>query len=289
MDAVWRIREGRFDLVLLDYQLPEIDGLAAARLIHDFMGEAARPRLVALTATPDSVIGRELLVGRAFDGVVAKSPDLPALLATVSIHLRSALNGAARQAAESDLLMKEWSEFDTAPERPAASQGRVATRVLVIEDDEVQQAVLKSALEAQGYDVATASDGLSGVRMMRGEGYDLALIDYELPEIDGLATAKLIGDLLSDAARPRLVALTATPERLAGQVVHRMFDEVVGKQEGLAAVLTTVAQQLQSAPDRAVRCAAGALAQPAARRQLQGEGSGWGRFEIRGHLTVVQN
>lgn len=37
-DAIRRIRESRFDLVLLDYRLAEIDGLATARLIHDLMG-----------------------------------------------------------------------------------------------------------------------------------------------------------------------------------------------------------------------------------------------------------
>lgn len=259
LDAVWRIREGRFDVVLMDYQLPEIDGLATARLIHDLMGETARPRLVALTAMPDDVIGRELLAERAFDEVVTKPVDLLKLLATVTRHLWSAPKEKARKAAELDLFMKEWEEFDVAPERPEPAQGRPAAlaRVLVVEDDEVQQLVVRAALEHEGYDVEIASDGLSAVRMMRQKGYDLALIDYELPEIDGLATARLIGDLLSEAARPRLVALTAKPDVLLGRAVpFRVFDEVVGKLDGLTAVIAAVHRQLRSAPDRAGRCAA---------------------------------
>ena len=246
LDAVWRIREGRFDLVLLDYQLPEIDGVATARLIHDLMGETARPRLVALTATPDSVIGRELLAEQAFDEIVSKSPDLPALLATVGRHLRSAPDRTVRQAAEFHLLMEELEQFDMALVRPEATPGRAAAlaRVLVVEDDEVQRSVLQAALEAQGYDVEAAPDGLSGVRKMRAGGYDVALIDYELPEIDGLATARLIAETLSEAVRPRLVALTAAPERLASRMVpHRVFDAVVDKLEGLPAVLAVVGCQ----------------------------------------------
>ena len=259
LDAVWRIREGRFDVVLMDYRLPEIDGLATARLIHDLMGETARPRLVALTAMPDDVNGRELLAGQAFDEVVAKPVDLPELLAIVTRHLRSAPNGTARKAAELELFLKDWDELDAAPKRPEPAQGRPAAlaRVLVVEDDEMQRLVLRATLERQGYDVETASDGLSAVRMMREEGYDLALIDYELPEIDGLATARLIGDLLSETARPRLVALTATPERLLSRAVpFRMFDEVVGKLDGLPAVVAAINRQLRSAPDRVVQCAA---------------------------------
>lgn len=247
LDAVWRIREGRFDLVLLDYQLPEIDGLATARLIGDLMGRAARPCLIALTATPDSVIGRELLAERAFDEVVSKTVDLSKLLAIIDRHLRAAPDCTVRQAAEFDVLLQEWAGYDTPLGRPKAEPGRTST-VLVVEDNEAQRSVLKAALETQGYAVDTAPDGLSGMRKLRAEGYDLALIDYELPEIDGLTTARLIGEFLNQAVRPRLVALTATPERLAARVVpHRIFDEVVSKLDGLPAVLATVASQLRSA------------------------------------------
>ena len=192
--------------------------------------------------------------------------DLPELLATVNRHLWHAPNEKFRKAAEFDLFMKEWEEFDAAPERPKPAQGQLAAlaRVLVVEDDPVQQLVLKAALKQQGYDVETVSDGLSAVRMACKEGYDLALIDYELPEIDGLATARLIGDLLSEAVRPRLIALTAKPERLLARAVpFRMFDEIVGKLEGLPAVIAAISRQLRSAPNRATRCAAQGTVQQA--------------------------
>ena len=247
LSAVWKIREGQYDLVLLDYQLPEMDGLATARLVNDLMGEAARPRLVALTAMPDIVIGRELLAGKAFDGVVAKSADLPELLATVTHYLRSAPASAARRASESNLLLQDWAAYETAPGRPETRHGRTApTRILVVEDDEMQGSLLKAALQAEGYDVETAPDGLSAVRKMRESGFDLALIDYDLPEMDGLAAAKLIGDLMGESTRPRLVALTASPDRLSSRAArsHRVFEQVVSKLEGLPAVLAIVKRNL---------------------------------------------
>jgi len=45
------IRGGCFDLVLVDFQLPEFDGLAVAMMVHNLMGQAARPRMIAFTAT----------------------------------------------------------------------------------------------------------------------------------------------------------------------------------------------------------------------------------------------
>jgi DNA-binding response OmpR family regulator len=88
--AVPKILNGGYDLVLLDYQLPDIDGLAVAKLVRELMGEAARPRLIALTALTDIVISRELVSGKAFDNVVGKSVDVPELLAIVTRFLRSA-------------------------------------------------------------------------------------------------------------------------------------------------------------------------------------------------------
>jgi CheY-like chemotaxis protein len=89
-DAVSKILTGGYDLVLLDYLLPVMDGMTIARLIRDAMGEAARPRLIALTALPDIVIGRELISGKAFDGVLGKAVDVPHLLAIVTRYLRGA-------------------------------------------------------------------------------------------------------------------------------------------------------------------------------------------------------
>lgn len=242
MDAIWKIREGRYDLVLLDYQLPEIDGMATARLVEDFFGAAGRPRLIALTATPDRVTNRELMTGRAFDGVIAKTAPLSDMLATIADQLRQGASRVERQAAEMDLLVKEWADFDAGPERP---QGDDKPRVLVVEDDEIQCAVLSAALLEQGYDVDAATDGLSALRKIRQTGFDAVLIDHELPEIDGLAAAKVMGELFSEVARPRLIALTAAPDRLQQLgSAPAAFDAVLGKMEGLSHVLATVRSQL---------------------------------------------
>lgn len=253
LSAVWRIREGSYDLVLLDYQLPEMDGLATANLVRDLMGQAARPCLIALTALPDCVLGRELLAGRAFDGVIGKSISVPELLATVTRYLRSAPSGAARRQAEIDLTMKEWGEFETMPDqRVPGRRDNAPARILVVEDDDMQRSVVKAALDAEEYDVETAFDGLSAVRKIRFGSYDLALIDYELPEIDGLATAKLISTLVAIAVRPRLVGLTSAPDMLTIRAVQsdRVFDHILGKQEGLPAMLASVKHQLQPRPER---------------------------------------
>ena len=248
LDAVWRIRSGSYDLVLIDYLLPEIDGLATARLIIDLMGDAARPRMIALTARPDTVHDRESSSGNAFDDVITKSGNIPALLATVDQQMQSVPNRVARREAEAELLLKEWTEFESSPPR-AKDAGPKRARILIVEDDPLQQTVLKSALARFGYDVQVTSNGLDAVRKIRGGGIDLVLVDYQTPEIDGLATARLVGDLLSEDERPRLIALTATPQRLADweKVSGKVFDEIVGKSSNLPNLFATITRSLQAA------------------------------------------
>ncbi|MBV9750728.1 MAG: response regulator [Acetobacteraceae bacterium] len=242
LDAVWKIRSGSYDLVLIDYLLPEMDGLATARLINDIMGSAARPRMLALTARPDSVQARH--GDDAFDQVIGKSGNIADLLAEVDRQLQAAPTAEKRKAAEEELLLRDWLEFESVPDAADAA----APRILVVEDDPLQQSVLSSALKRAGYDVAVSADGLDAVRRIRDQDYALVLVDYQTPEIDGLATARLVGELLSEATRPRLLAYTATPERLADwEAEHgKVFDEVVAKSANLPALFAAITRCLHA-------------------------------------------
>jgi CheY-like chemotaxis protein len=59
------------------------------------------------------------------------------------------------------------------------------TRILLVEDNEMNRDMLSRRLQRKGYEVAMAVDGKQGVEMARSGGYDLILMDMSLPEIDG--------------------------------------------------------------------------------------------------------
>lgn len=96
-DAVAKIVGGEYDLVLLDYLLPVMDGMTIARLVREAMGEGTRPRLIALTALVEVVAGLELLSGKAFDGVLSKAVDVPELLTIVTRHFRTEPRRSAKK------------------------------------------------------------------------------------------------------------------------------------------------------------------------------------------------
>ncbi len=257
LNALWKVREGKYDLVLCDYKLPEITGLAMARLIRDLVNTAARPALVALTGASASLMD-EALPGRAFDEVVAKPVDLGRLASIVQHHLDVRAGAAARRAAGFAGFGENQAEYGAGPAANGQEDDPSPPCILVVEDDEVQRSVLKLALEASGFTVKVAVDGFHAVRMLRDSAFDLALVDLRLPEMDGLATSRVILNLVSEDLRPRMIAFTSAPCHLAGRAAGtgNAFDAVVAKSDGLPALLAAMERHLRSSPRAATRRAA---------------------------------
>ncbi|WP_424956337.1 response regulator [Hyphomicrobium sp. 1Nfss2.1] len=122
----------------------------------------------------------------------------------------------------------------------------MASRILVVEDDELQQDALKSVLEKNGYDVGVASDGLQAVNELLQGHYDLAIVDYHIPEVDGLASAKMLRKLMDKGALPRLVAITAdSPGLMASGGAQSSFDVIIQKPLDFPEMLQVVKTQLE--------------------------------------------
>jgi CheY-like chemotaxis protein len=262
LEAVWKVRAGHYDVVLVDYQVPKIDGLATAHLVSDLMSQPARPVLIALTATPKQLQARENGEPSAFNAVLGKPWDLASLHLIITRCLEVAPDSATRRAAETQLMLQCWMDYDTEPDRPGANGDDPGpARILVIEDDNLQQAMLTSVLQSQGYVVETASDGLEGVRRIREGCYDLVLVDYNLPAIDGLAVASMVHDLMTQDMRPRLVAITATPARLrdSEKQADIIFDDIADKSADLQELIRSVDHLLKSSPNPVARRAAASV------------------------------
>jgi len=131
----------------------------------------------------------------------------------------------------------------------------MSQRILIAEDDELQGAVLRAALERRGHVAEVVTDGLEAVRRLRTGRYDLGLLDYSMPEVNGLAAARILHEFLTESECPRLVAVTSAAETVEQGIATggRAFDAVVSKRLGLPALLTIIDSHLASVARKKAR------------------------------------
>ncbi len=248
-EAISRIKIGIFDIVLLDYRMPEIDGLAVSRVIQALPEQRVHARLIALTSSPETLRARMAGTGAVFDAIEGKPVSLPSLLATVQrchaaaparsrvpVDAEDRMVYAALSTNQKDILLTHGA--GEATDDPGSAPGRI----LLVDDDLSVRMLLQAAFEADGYLVDAAADGIQGLRLIMARTYDVAVIDFQMPELDGLATAKLVYTLLARHDRPRLVALTSAPNLMmeTDSECGVLFDEIVAKSYGMPVVLAAV-------------------------------------------------
>ena len=188
-EALAWMREGqKFDLALLDMQMPGMDGFAVAAAIRQLLGRGAPPLiLLSSLARPDRAAG-----------------DFAATL-TKPVRASRLYN------AVSDLLAPDLSPASDAVEAGPVARlaDRHPLRVLVAEDNLVNQKIALLMLERFGYLAELAANGLEAVEAVRRTPFDLVLMDLQMPELDGLEATRQILAEHPAGRRPRIVALTA--------------------------------------------------------------------------------
>jgi PAS domain S-box-containing protein len=182
----WVVRGDPFDVAVLDMQMPELDGVALAREIRSRRA-AERLPLILLT----SLGRREDSAGADFAAHLTK-PIRPSQL------YNALLDAVADETGRTPAARPE-TERVTSPQ---------ALRVLVAEDNSVNQQLARLLLERLGHRVELAGDGVEALAALERERYDVVLMDVQMPEMDGLAATRRIHERWG-ASRPRIIAVTA--------------------------------------------------------------------------------
>jgi CheY-like chemotaxis protein len=180
-----------FPLVLLDGQMPEIDGFTLAKQIQGHP-ELVRTTIMMLTSADqlgDAMLSRELGISAYLVKPVRQSE----LLNLICKSLQQILpEGEARR-------------IRTAPRRVAG-----ATRVLVAEDNIVNQTLARRLLTKRGYIVTVVGDGRAALAALKSECFDIVLMDVQMPGMDGLeATVAIREQEQLTGAHIPIVAMTA--------------------------------------------------------------------------------
>jgi len=196
--AIAALKEGAasgnpFSLVLLDAVMPEMDGFAVAERIKcdPELAGATIMMLSSADRTGDAARCRALGVARYLRKPIAQSELWDAIL---------------------DALAASASAAEERPQPIASSApaGFHPLRILLAEDNEVNQELVAQMLQRHGHSVVVAGDGRAALAAFDTGGFDLALMDIQMPELDGFAVTAAIR-LREEAIgiRMPIVALTA--------------------------------------------------------------------------------
>jgi len=231
-----------FDVVLMDCQMPRLDGLEATRRLRQLEkdgnladGTAEPLPILALTASSDAE-DRAAAEEAGMDGLLPKPFAAKDLIAAVAFAL------------------KKKAE-------PAEPKAEATTKrsVLIVDDNPMNQRVLAAIVKKGGYGITMANDGQQAVDHLRDQRCDLVLMDCQMPVLDGWEATRLIRELETLGQLPRdtrspLPVIAVTANAMEGdreKCLDSGMNDYLTKPVKPQQVLEAIARHLRSSPARA--------------------------------------
>ena len=183
-----------FEMVIMDWKMPGMDGVEASKRIKEHPGLRHVPPIVMVTAYGQAEVMRKAEeIG--LEGFLLK-PVSPSVLFDTIIQARG------DKLSDTPRIMQHSEEAETL----AFIKG---ARILLVEDNEINQQVAREILEGADLIVSLADDGQQAVNMVKENLYDVILMDIQMPVMDGYTATREIRNLKSEIRNIPIIAMTA--------------------------------------------------------------------------------
>ncbi len=193
-EALAQLANGtKFDMAILDMRMPEMDGAALVTAVRNQPATKQLP-LVLLTS-----------MGKANLGEISKNSEWVAVLnkPVKQSQLRDALLRIVDSQSLPIVSTPPQSQFGPADAIPSL------LRILLAEDNIVNQKVGLRILQRLGYRADIASNGIEVLAALKRQPYDVVLMDVHMPELDGMETSRRIRQHTDEYYQPHIIAMTA--------------------------------------------------------------------------------
>lgn len=193
--ALQWFNEGKiFDLCILDFHMPVMDGVQLCKEIRKLKNGSLVPIIIltSMGKKGDIINSTELNLSAYLNKPIRRNQLYDCLLNVFSNSNEPKLDRTIRQL-----------KID------AALSEKMPLKILLAEDNVVNQKVALRILERMGYRADIAANGYEVIDAVRGIHYDIVFMDILMPEMDGYEATKLILDEFSNEKRPKIIAMTA--------------------------------------------------------------------------------
>ncbi|MHC5766017.1 MAG: response regulator [Nostoc sp.] len=226
-----------YDIAVIDMQMPEIDGMTLGEQIKANSAIAGLPLIMLTSTNQRDEIQRSLKIG--FAAYLVKPVKPSRLLDTIMTIL------GTHPEEESEVKIPDLKLKNPENNRNYYSPKSHKLRILLAEDNLVNQKVALKQLQRLGYSADVAGNGQEVLQLLEKIPYDLILMDCQMPVLDGLETTKEIHRLqesyFASGYRPVVIAMTANAMREDQQMcLDAGMDDYLSKpviKEDLAATL----------------------------------------------------
>ena len=186
LESLARAPRDPYDLLIIDWMMPEMDGVETIRKIHG-SDLPYQPRIIMVSGYGhDELLPHVLSLG--LDGMLSKPVNRGQLIETLERCFR--LSGKIASNSGSQIMFPH------------------GTRVLLVEDNEINRMVAEEILTKAGIEITVAVNGREGVDAVMSEPFDAVLMDIQMPVMDGYSATREIRTKPRFATLP-IIAMTA--------------------------------------------------------------------------------
>ncbi|MDP1675867.1 MAG: response regulator [Bacteroidota bacterium] len=221
----WVNNNDPFDMAIIDFNMPEINGIELARMIHTSRNDKPFPIVLFSSSGHTDFTNEEQTL---FAAVILKPIKQAQLYSTITDVLAKNIN---------DQLLRVNIE----PQKTEPLANNVPLTILIAEDNFINQKLALRLLQQLGYLADLAANGKEALEMVKQKRYDIILMDLHMPELDGLSATREIVRTVDASVRPKIIAMTA--DAMSGdreKCINAGMDDYISKPvrlEGLRSML----------------------------------------------------